>query len=91
MIAVARDLKPGFLGAKPVATVFLPLAPLQGATLLIRGPAGPEAVAAVRQELATIDSNLTVFNVRSMREHLGQFTAYFQFVTSVYGGSGFSA
>jgi hypothetical protein len=42
LIAVARDLKPGFLGAKPVATVFLPLAPLQGATLLIRGPAGPE-------------------------------------------------
>lgn len=80
-MGIARDLKPGFFGSKPVATVFVPpvvdaqagattgvfaalnagnLGSAPGATIVIRGPPGPDAISAVRGELASIDPHLTV-------------------------------
>ena len=109
VIGIARDLKPGFMAAKPVATVFVPLnlahqalsqtdvfegmntgsfglAP--GATIVIRGTVGPDALASVRNELEAIDPRLTVFNTRTMREQIGEMNSLIQLSSVFYGGVG---
>jgi putative ABC transport system permease protein len=59
-----------------------------GATIVIRGPAGADAIAAVRSELAAIDPHLTVFNVRTMREHIRQMNSIIAVSYVFYSGVG---
>jgi ABC-type antimicrobial peptide transport system permease subunit len=59
-----------------------------GATIVVRGPTGTDAIGAVRAELASIDPNLTVFNMRTMTEQLNQMNTIIQFGTFFYGGIG---
>ncbi len=59
-----------------------------GATVVLRGPAGSDAIGAVRAELASIDPNLTVFNTRTMTEQLDQMNVIIQFGSFFYGGIG---
>ena len=59
-----------------------------GATIVLRAPAGSDAIGAVRSELASIDPNLTVFHTRTMREQLNQMNTIIQFGSFFYGGIG---
>jgi predicted permease len=59
-----------------------------GATIIVRGPSGADAINAVRAELASIDPHLTVFNTRTMREQLSQMDSLIQFSSTFYGGIG---
>jgi len=77
VVGLARDVQFGFGITKPMATVFLPLTreqfrkdPALGATLLVRGTAGLESMAAVRSQLASLHPDLTVYNAHTLREDL---------------------
>jgi putative ABC transport system permease protein len=95
VVGVVRDIKSGFMIAKPVATVFVPLAarfprsypvPL-GATLVVRGR-GANTIADVTRAIASLDSRLTVFNVGSMDERLDRFNTVVRLAKGLYGGIG---
>ena len=59
-----------------------------GATIVVRGPSGSDAINAVRSELALIDPQLTVFNTRTMSEQIGQMNSIIQLSSTFYGGIG---
>jgi ABC-type antimicrobial peptide transport system permease subunit len=95
IIGVVHDVKTGFMTAKAVPAVYVPLsvedyrrAPVSGTTVVFRGDAGPDAISSVRGELAAIDPNLTIFNVRSMREQLDEMFSLIVFSEAIYGGIG---
>jgi predicted permease len=91
VIGVTHDTRSGFLPPKPVATVFLPLTAgwfartrTPRATILVRGTAGGETLAALRDELASLHPELTVFNVQTMRENLNRMNSFVQWSSSIY-------
>jgi predicted permease len=95
VVGVVRDIKSGFMMAKPVATIFVPLAarlpksypvPL-GATIVVRGR-GANTIADVTSAIASLDSRLTLFNVASMDERLDQFNTVVRLAKGLYGGIG---
>jgi len=59
-----------------------------GATIVIRGRVGSDAINEVRAELASIDPNLTVFNTRTMSEQIAQMNSLIQLSSTFYGGIG---
>lgn len=59
-----------------------------GATIVIRGPSGSDAINAVRTELNSIDPHLTVFNTRTMFEQISQMNSIIQLSSTFYGGIG---
>jgi predicted permease len=88
---LARDVPPGFLTAKTVATMFVPLTaaafrgnPEQRATILVRGTAGRDTLAAVRAQLASLHPDLTVFNVHTMREDLNRMNSFIEWDSAIY-------
>ncbi len=62
--------------------------PSPGATIVVRGRAGADAIGAVRSELDSLDSHLTIFNTRTMAEQLGQMNTLIQLSSTFYGGIG---
>jgi predicted permease len=96
VIGVVRDIKSGLILAKPVPTVFVPLPARspnaspsqQGATLIVRGAEGPDTITDVRNTIASLDPYLTVFNVGTIDERLGQFDAVIRLSATIYGGIG---
>ena len=93
VVGVAQDSRPSFLTAEPVPTMFLPLPercgrPAQAATVLFRGVAGLDSIAAVRRELARSHPDLTTFNLRTVDEHLERFDRMIRFNSSQFGGLG---
>jgi predicted permease len=93
VVGIARDNKSVFMRARPVPTVFVPLAALsagpaqQGATVVVRG-AGPNTIADVTSAIDSLDPHLTVFNIGSMNERLDQFNTIVRLAKSLYGGIG---
>jgi predicted permease len=95
VIGLARDTQHGFLMSKPVPTMFVPLTsvwfrknPAQPATLLVRGTPGRDTLIAVRNQLASIHPNLTVFNARTMREDLDRLNTWVQWDAAIYEALG---
>jgi predicted permease len=94
VIGVAKDTKAGFIVAKPVPTVYLPMAAeafgrsAQSVTLVVRGVAGGDPLQALRRELDSIDVGLTIFNTRTMDQHVGRFSEMIQWSSMVNGGLG---
>jgi macrolide transport system ATP-binding/permease protein len=93
VVGVARDVPGGFVPPKPIATVFLPLTAgwfvksrAPRATILVRGAGG-----AVRDRLASLHPDLTVFNVQTMRENLARLNAFVQWSSAVYAVLGLFA
>jgi ABC-type antimicrobial peptide transport system permease subunit len=98
VIGVVRDIKSGFMMAKPVPTVFVPItaaafshagAAQQGATLIVRGSADLDTISDVRNAIAALDPSLTVFNVGTIDERLDQFNSIIRISATIYGGIGF--
>jgi macrolide transport system ATP-binding/permease protein len=96
VVGVVPDIKSGFMMAKPVPTVFVPITAgsshagpaQQGATLIVRGGAGLDTIADVRNAIASLDPSLTVFNVGTIDERLDQFNSIVQLSATIYLGIG---
>ena len=77
VVGVVPDVRPSLLTADPMATAFVPIpvarfrsASIQGTTVLVRGMADRGAMAAVRDEFRRTHPRLTIFDARTMDEHL---------------------
>jgi len=93
VVGVIRDLKMG-LGESP-SEIYLPLTrrnftrpPADGLTVVVRTDEGPAAFSALRREIAILDPNLTVFNVRTLGDYLALNRSHERFAVSTYGGIG---
>jgi predicted permease len=98
VVGLVRDMRAGFLISKPVATVFLPLTAewlgkntAQRVTVLVRGTAGRDTMAAVRDRLASLHPGLTVFDVHTIEEDLDRINSFAQWGSAMYVILGFFA
>ena len=92
VIGVTRDIPAGFLNTTKLARVFFPLtgsrirsSPAESLTVLVRGSGGPGAV---RQRLESLHPDLTVFNIRTMREDLDRLNSFEEWENSIYEALG---
>ena len=92
VVGVVRDLKE--MGISK-SVIYLPLTPRDfarppagGMTILVRSDAGPDALSAIRSEIASIDRNLTIFNVQTLSDYLDRSRSSTRFAAQRYGGMG---
>jgi predicted permease len=95
VVGVVRDLKSGFAASQSAAVMYLPLTrrdfaspPAGGMTIMVRSDAGTDALLGIRREIASIDPNLAVFNVRTLGEHLEISRSAMRLALDIYGGIG---
>jgi predicted permease len=95
VVGVAPDLRAREYDAKPSLAVWVPLTeraysrpPAGGVTLIVRAAPGGDALSEVRRQIATIDLNLNMFHVRTMKEQLDEVNTLFQSAGVIYGGFG---
>jgi ABC-type antimicrobial peptide transport system permease subunit len=93
VVGVVRDLKIGFGTRQSV--IYLPLTrrdfaqpPAGGMTIMVRSDAGRNVLSGIRNEIASIDRNLTVFNVQTLNEYLDRSRSDMRFAVRTYGGIG---
>jgi predicted permease len=98
VVGLARDMRTGFLRSDPVATVFVPLTAewlgknrAQRVTVLVRGTAGRDTMGAVRDRMASLHPDLTVFDVHTMQEDLDRMNSLAQWESAIYVILGFFA
>jgi len=91
VVGVTHDVRSGWLPAIPVPTVFLPLTAggmarsrTPSATVLVRVAGGAASLAAVRDEMASLHPDLTIFNVQTMSENLDRINAFAEWSTAIY-------
>ena len=93
VVGVVPDVRPSLRTADPLATAFVPIpvarfrsASIQGTTVLVRGTSDRGAMAAVRDELRRTDPRLTIFDARTMDEHLERFERSIRIAVSPLAG-----
>jgi predicted permease len=98
VVGLTRDMRAGFLIARPAAAVFLPLTAewlgkgaAQRVTILVRGTAGRDTLAVVRDRMASLHPALTVFDVHTMQEDLDRLSSFAQGLSAMYVMLGFFA
>jgi predicted permease len=98
VVGLARDMRAGLLIPKPVATVFLPLTAEwlgknagRRITVLVRGTAARDTMAAVRDRMESLHPDLTVFDVHTMQEDLDRMNSLAQWDSAIYVILGFFA
>jgi len=98
VVGVVRDMRSGFMLARPVVTVFLPLTAewlgknaARRVTVLVRGSASRDTMAAVRDRMALLHPDLTVFDVHTMQEDLDRINSLAQWESAMYVILGFFA
>jgi predicted permease len=91
VVGVTHDVRSGWLPPVPIPTVFLPLTAggmarnlTPGATVLVRLAGGTAPLAAVRDAMASLHPDLTVFNVQTMSGNLDRINAFAEWSTAVY-------
>ncbi|HTS63083.1 MAG TPA: ADOP family duplicated permease [Candidatus Acidoferrales bacterium] len=91
VVGLARDGRPGFLRSKAAPTIFLPFTaavfradPAQGITVVLRGAAGHNTLAAVRGELASLHPDLTVFHARTLEEELNDWSSFIAWQSTIF-------
>lgn len=93
VVGVVRDMTDvqGFTQA----IIYLPLTPRNfarppagGMTILVRSDAGPDALSAIRNEIALLDPNLTIFAAQTLGDYLDRSRAALRFAVQTYGGIG---
>lgn len=96
VVGVVPDVRSTFLTADAVPTMFLPIRPenvggswTEGTTVMVRGVPGRDAMAAVRRELTRVYPGLTLFDVRTMDEHLARFDGVIRFNLQHFAVLGF--
>ncbi len=96
VVGVVPSIQGADMGVKPPPAVFVPLTkraytrpPSGGMTLMVRASAqGSDAINEIRHEIAAMDPNLSVFNVRTMNDYLEQSNTIMRWTSMVYGGFG---
>jgi predicted permease len=94
VVGVVPNIQGEAMGVKPPPAVFVPLTKRayslpRGMTLMVRASApGGDAINEIRHQIATIDPTLSVFNVRTMNEHLDEGNTLMRWTSMVYGGFG---
>jgi len=95
VIGVAPDFRSGGILEKSRMGVFLPMEPesferpsSQGVTLLVRTEPGVDIRSAVRNEVALIDPNLTLFNVSLLSDQVETMLFMVRLSMIIYGGVG---
>jgi hypothetical protein len=96
VVGVVGDLKNGVPDDdQPASVMYLPLTrrdfaspPAGGMTIMVRSDAGIDALGGVRREIASIDPNLAVFDVRTLGEYLDMSRAFIRLGLDMYGGIG---
>jgi predicted permease len=98
VVGVVRDLKGPSIMPSSQAAIYTPITrrtlahpPAGGLVLMIRSSTsgtGLDAVEGVRHEIAAIDPNITIFNIRTLSESLDSLNAYIRLGTVFYGGLG---
>jgi predicted permease len=90
VVGVVRDLKNGIGMSQSV--IYLPLTPHDFArppagdiTILVRSDAGKEALSCIRSEIASLDPNLTIFNVHTLSDYLDRRRSSTRFAVQTYG------
>jgi macrolide transport system ATP-binding/permease protein len=97
VVGVVRNLKNGIGVSQSV--MYLPLTPrdfarpaADGITIMVRSDVGPfvetDALSGIRNEMASIDPNLNLFHVQTLREYLDRSRASTRFAVQTYGGIG---
>jgi predicted permease len=91
VVGVTHDVRSGWLPAIPVPTVFLPLTTgglarsrTPHATVLVRVTGAAASLAAIRDAVASLHPDVTVFDVQTMRENLDRINAFAEWSTAVY-------
>jgi predicted permease len=95
VIGVVPDLRPGIFSGASVSMVYLPLShdnfahpPAGGMTLMVRAESGSDAAEGVRRAIASVDPNITVFNVHTLAQALDDDNASLRIGSVFYGGMG---
>jgi predicted permease len=77
VVGVVHDLTNGMLADDTASVMYRPLTrrdfaspPPGGIAIMVRSDAGADAVGGIRREIASMDPNLAVFDVRTLAEHL---------------------
>jgi len=93
VVGVVRDLKTG-IGTRQ-SVLYLPLTasnferpPAGGMTVMVRSGAAANALASVRAEIASLDPNLTIFNVSTLDDYLYVSRSELRFAVRTYEGIG---
>jgi ABC-type antimicrobial peptide transport system permease subunit len=91
-------MRTGLLTPNPLATMFLPLTSewigknaAGRVTVLVRATAGRDTMAAVRDRMASLHPDLTVFDVHTMQEDLDRLNSLAQWESAMYVILGFFA
>ena len=95
VIGVAPDFRSGRILETSRMGVFLPMDPdrfdqpsSRGVTVLVRAEQGVDVRQAIRNEIATVDPNLTLFNVSRLRDQVETMMYMVRVTMFVYGGIG---
>jgi predicted permease len=95
IIGVVRDLKGPSLKGRAQTTIYLPITvdtmarpQARGLTLMVRSSAGADALEGIRREIASLDPNLTIFNVRTLSQSLDDMNSLRRYGTFLYGSIG---
>ncbi len=93
VVGVVGNLRNGIELVQSI--VYLPLTqrnfarpPAGGISILIRSDAGPDALENIRNNIASIDPNLTIFNVQTLSDYLNRSRSAIRFAAKSYGGIG---
>jgi hypothetical protein len=93
VVGLVHDLKNG-IGINQ-SIVYLPLTtrdfvrpPAGGITILVRSDAGADALGGIRNEIASMDPNLSIFNVQTLSEYLNRSRSATRYSVQTYGGIG---
>jgi predicted permease len=98
VVGLTRDVPSGFLVTRPIATLFVPLTaerlhknPAESVTILVRAAETRSTLAAVRSQLASLHPDLTVLNVRTMREDLDKLNSFVEWQAAIFVALGLFA
>ena len=93
VVGVVHDLKNGIGSSQSV--IYLPLTlrdfarpPAGGMIILVRSNAGTDVLGSIRSKIASIDPNLTIFNVQTLSDYLDRSRSSTRFSVQKYGGIG---
>ena len=93
VVGVVHDLRNGIGISQSV--IYLPLTqrnfarpPADGMTIMVRSDAGTDVLSGIRRAIAFLDPNLTIFNVRTLSDHLELSRSAERFAVNTYGGIG---
>jgi predicted permease len=95
VVGLVHDLKSGVATVATSSIMYLPLTrrdfaspPPGGMTIIVRSSAGGDAMSGIRREIAAIDPNLAIFDVRTLDEYFDISKSYMRIALNIYGGIG---